>query len=227
LAEQLFSPQVLGLLAALVVVVGVLIYLLIPASADTLYDGVQPAAQSGSIDDLRQVESKLDEFIERYPADPRVEEIRSLKEKILAERRARNARIGGRSPSSIEKQSPIERAYVEATALAATQPERAIAKLQALVRLYEDADLTEDDGRSFIEIAKKDVLELRLALTQSIEQQRRLLAAQVERAQAISAENPARAQEMWQSIITLYADKPWAAKIVKQAPDALDKLKDE
>lgn len=225
LAEQLFSPQVLGLLAALVVVVGVTIYLLIPASADALYEGVQSAAKTGSIDELRQVEPKLDQFIERYPADSRVEEIRSLKEKILAERRARNARIGGRSPSSIEKQSPIERAYVEATALAATQPEKAIAKLQALVRLYEDADLSEDDGRSFIEIAKNDVLELRLALTQSIEQQRRLLAAQVERAQAISAENPARAQEMWQSMVTLYADKPWAAKSVKQARDALDKLK--
>jgi hypothetical protein len=45
-----------------------------------------------------------------------------------------------------------------------------------------------------------------------------------DRARELTAEQPDRAREIWQSIIGLYGDRPWAREFVQEAQNGLLKL---
>jgi hypothetical protein len=51
-----------------------------------------------------------------------------------------------------------------------------------------------------------------------------LIDANMERAAQLRQSSPDQARAVWQSIITLYGDKPWAAKSVAKAKAELAKV---
>ena len=223
-AQSLFSPQSLGLLAMLIVFLGIAWYAFKPATADQLYDRAKAAVGDGRLANVRGAEPTIDEFLNRFPDDPRAAELDEYKAQLLVAKRARNAKLNSRTLKKLDDRSPIEKCYVEASALAAINPEAAIAKLQALVDLYGDAAVTDADGAEFLEIAKQDLAKLKQQVGASSAEQLRLVEAQVERAKALEKDDPDSAKRIWQSILELYGDKPWAVEVVELARQSLAEL---
>ena len=221
LARVMLTLQSLALVTALVAVLGGAWYLLRPATADQLYRQVSGEVGDGEMNDLRKAEPRIDEFLTRFPEDPRAVELKEYKQQVLLARRARVAKLTARALNDPSLQSPIERCYVEAGSLATANPEAAIVKLQSLVDLYGDLAESDTQGAEFVEVARQDLVRLNEQLAASSAAQLRLLKSRVEYAQAIAQEDPAAARRLWQGIVELYADKPWGAEVVETARQAL------
>jgi serine/threonine protein kinase len=219
--RQLFSPQLLGLVLALVLVAGLAAYLLQPVGADELYRRVTATVKDGSLPRLREAAPAIKEFLDRFADDPRATELAEYQEKLDLDRRGRNAQLHSRKLGKLAEQSPIERTYLEAIALSATNPEVAIAKLQAIVDLYNDPTVTANDGAEFVVVARHDLERLKQQLAASTAVQLKLLEARANKASELASADPAAATRLWQSIVELYGDKPWAAEVVSRARQAL------
>ena len=223
-AQAFFSPQSLALVAMLVVVLGIALYTLKPATPDQLYERVKAAVGKGSLANVRAAEPTINEFLNRFPDDPRASELDEYKAQLMVARRARTAKLNARTLKNLDDRSPIEKCYVEASALAAINPEAAIAKLQAIVDLYGNAPVTDAEGAEFLEIARQDLAKLKQQVEASSAEQMQLVEKQAERAKAMEKDDPASAKRIWQSIVELYGDKPWAAEIVESARQSLAEL---
>jgi serine/threonine-protein kinase len=70
----------IALSAALVAVLGALIYLLIPASADSLYEQIIDLSRQQATS--TKYGQTMDEFLERFPDDPRAEEVDRLNKRL-------------------------------------------------------------------------------------------------------------------------------------------------
>ncbi len=135
------------LLAAGALIASGIWYFSRPLSDDVLYGRIMDVAKEGESGDLAKVEDDIDEFLIRFPADERAKEIRALHEELelyrLQRRYERRARLRGGSDSL----GPMERAYVEATQLAATNPRAAVTKLEALLAVFSAGQPTVSDQR--------------------------------------------------------------------------------
>ena len=115
--------------------------------------------------------------------------------------------------------SPVERAYREALFYKIPDPDTALARFQALLNLY-GHDPGADDNE-WIRLARAEVALLGNQLAEDHGQDLAAIEAQLAAAEAQRASDPAAAQKTWQAIVTLYGDKPWAARVVDQARQAL------
>lgn len=217
LLQTAATPQSLTLLLGLLIVLGTGWYFLKPLTADELYAKVKAETGDGGIDALRQAEPRMNDFLNRFPLDSRSAEIEELKSQVVLARQARNAKLRARSLEKDRRLSPIESAYVEAINMAVFDPQRTIAKLQAIVDLYGNANLSNEDGAEFVEVARTDLAKLRDQLSSSVSHQCKLLESQLKRAKQLKAEDPEVARQICKSIILLYEDKSWAVDIVLQA----------
>lgn len=224
LTRVLVAPQALGLLVALIAVVAGAWYLLRPATADELYAQTNTEIGDGSLENLRKAEGKIDDFLTRFPSDPRADEFQEYKQQVILERKARVARLQARSPKTARALSPIERCYVEASALAASNPEAAIARLQAIVDVYGDSAATGENGAEFVEIARQDLSRLEEQVKASAAEQLQLLKSRESHAKKLAVTNPSAAKKLLQGIVELYGDKPWASEVVESARKALAEL---
>ena len=217
IAQGLVTPQSLALLLALVFILGTAWYLLKPPTADELYERAMATIGEGTSEEVRMAESDIDAFLNRFPEDARAAEFDEFKSQLQLERRARNARLSARAPGNLKSQSPLERSYIEATALALVNPEAAVNKLQAIVDLYADAELQPSDGGEFVDISRQELSRLKQQLAESTAEQLKLLKARAQHAEEISAKDTAGAKRIWRGIVELYGEKPWAAGVVAAA----------
>jgi serine/threonine-protein kinase len=223
LTQVLFAPQSLGLVVALVAMLAGAWYLLRPLSADRLYDQTISYVGDGEIESLRKAEPGMNEFLERFPDDPRTEEFETYKQQLVLARKARHARLYGRTSGKRRITSPIERAFLEATQLAAFDPDAAIVRLQAIVELYGSGELEDEQGVEFVEIARQELEALNAQLAAETIEQRKLLENRAKRARQLEQDQPQAARRMWEAVVELYGEKPWAAPIVKEAKRAISR----
>lgn len=221
LVQVLFTPQSLGLVVALAVMAAGAWYLLQPLSADQLYHRTVELAGDGELDDLRKAEPDINLFLERFPGDPRAAEIEAYKQQLTLARKARQAKLFGRTPGYRQDTSPIERAYLEATQLIPTDPAAAAARMQAIVDLYGSEDMQNAPGAEFVAIARQELETLQERVAAETAEQQHLLEGRAEKARHLEKANPAEARRIWAAIDKLYGDKPWAAKVVEEAREAL------
>jgi hypothetical protein len=114
----------------------------------------------------------------------------------------------------------------------AADPQEALARFEAIVAVYggdtgsEESALQQKRDAQCVELAKKQIERLSKAATQAAEEQKTLLASQLARANDLVETDPAAARAIWQGIVTLYADKPWAESLVKEARAKLERWED-
>jgi serine/threonine-protein kinase len=242
-AEQQRSRLVvagqLALLVAVLIAMGAAaLYLAAPPSADKLYRTIVSQASSADDASLAGVEEEIEQFLSRFPADPRaVEMARTHKQIALdkAERRLqREARGGGSSNSSL---LPVERLYLQAVNHAEISPENAVATLRSIVDLYgvkgtsaevdkaRDATSTKneaaDDGATrvsiVVELAERRLTALTAELTRQRDAQLAALDERLKTAQKLSSNNPQQAATMYRAIINLHQNDAWADRVVAEA----------
>jgi serine/threonine-protein kinase len=211
------------LVTAAAIIGGVIYFASRPPSADQLYSRVKGAMDDGGVEELVSVETDLDKFIETYAADPRAAELRGFQDELELYRLQRRFEARAKRPAGVAELSPVERAYLEAVRLAASDPELALARFQALIDVYggtEEPGLTPVQRKTrgqCLELAAKQIERLKETVTTLNAQQRTAVRRQLDRAGKLAEKDKAAAAKIWRGIVTLYADKPWAKDLVEQA----------
>lgn len=231
--------QTLSLVAGLCVLAGGAWYLLQRPSADALYSTISRAAQSEQPDALADVEPQLQDFLERFPEDSRVAEVRGLVEQIQLDRLQRKLERENRRGGERAGKSPVERLYREAMLTAEEQPQRAVARLEALLTLYaassesaatdrpaaSERDVSQpiitDDDRRLLELARRQLERLRPLAEQATAQDIAEIEQQLARAAKLQATQLDAARSIWRSLLELYGDRPWAQRVLEPARQGL------
>ncbi|MBX9792051.1 MAG: serine/threonine protein kinase [Pirellulales bacterium] len=223
------AAQALSLAAGLCVLAAGAWYLLRQPTADALYDEISRAAQSDQVDALAAAEPRMQDFLARFSDDARAMVVRGFINQLeldrLERRLARETRRGGPNVAS----SSIERSYREAVVAADEQPQRAVARLEALLTLYDGAvagaSHESADGetpqavhdRRLIELAHRQLKRLKPLAEQATAQDLAEIHRQLARAAELQTAEPDMARRIWASLIELYGDRPWAQQALEPA----------
>lgn len=217
----LISPQTWILAICLLAVGFAAWYLMRPPTADALHEIIVQITADKSIDSLRAAETKIDEFLLRFPDDSRCSELRKLQHELDLYRLERRFDLRAKGLAAREALLPIEQMYLEAINIGHIHPEQGIDKFQALIDLYEPrADSSGPTGQC-LELAKRQLKELKERLARSAADHLTLLSERLDRADQLAASEPARARAIRKAVVELYQEKPWAAAAVNRARQAL------
>ena len=191
-----------------------------PVSVDKLYSRIMEAARDGESGDLTQVEDKMNDFLERFPSDERAGEVRGLQEELSLYRLQRQYERRAKLRGGSESLGPIERVYIEATQLAATNPQKAAARLEALLNVYSGGASNEAEQRC-LKLAGEQLDQLRARAEAVSNADLKVIEQRLDAADSLSATNPEQAAAIRRGVVELYAEKPWAEHAVTRAKTAL------
>jgi serine/threonine-protein kinase len=212
----------IGMAIVLCVLVGALVYLLTPPSADQLFAKIASAVEAGN---TASATSEIDAFLVRFPDDPRAVEVEHYQETLDMQKLERQFELKARLGRA-DALSPVERAYLDAVRLAQTSPEKAIAHFAALIALFDDTEAdspqAERTRKLCVELAKKQVEHLRESITESAAEYQELITARLDSADQLHEASPTKARSIYQAVIDLYGDKPWAKELVERARQSLE-----
>jgi serine/threonine protein kinase len=225
--RALVSPQTWVLAISLVAVGLGAWYLLRPPSDEALYKRIMAAAADNGGSSLRDVEGDIQELLARRPQHPHLEQLKEFQREIELYRLDGRFERYAEGQASPGKLLPIERDYLEAIRYARLDPERGVAKLKAIVDLYEDqADDSGPVGLCF-QLAQRRLHQLREDLDELGTEYLAVLHGRLDQADQLSrsgsAEEKQRANEIRRAVIELYGQKPWAQEVVERAREALAK----
>jgi eukaryotic-like serine/threonine-protein kinase len=197
-------------------------------------EAAQVAAVNGG--DLRDALPDIEQFMKRFPDDPRAGQVRTLARSLALdalEKRARRRPLGGRTPS------PLERDYRAAMEREPESPSACRDALEALIAVHQATDgkphlaaEPADDPSLWIDLARRQIDRLApLAVKEQAEDARKI-AEIFRQADALAAEAArtvggqqemlvARRRALLESIVDLYATRPHAAAAVATAREML------
>jgi hypothetical protein len=194
-----------------------------PPGADSLYRRIRAAAAEGDTQRLKDVENQIVDFLARYGGDSRAAEIQSYQDDIEADRRARRFERPTRRLRDDAQLSPLDRAYLEASQLIASDPDRALEKLRAIATLF--AREPSDDNPAAaktLDLVESEIARLESLQRSQSESHAAMLRNRLNHARSLFATDPDEARRTCQALITLYAAKPWAHEIVVEARRLLE-----
>ncbi len=215
------SPQTWALAAALIATGMAVWYFLQDPTADALHKKITAETADGSIDSLLQAEGDIHKFLTLFPTDSRANELRNHEAELELYRLERTFERRAKGLADTENLVPIERDYLEAINYARLDPQRGMARLQALIDLYNHRkDISGPTGKC-LELARRRLQQLHQRLDPQATGHLALVQDRLDRAEQLSRTEPQRAGQMYRAVIELYQDKPWAAEAVRRARDAL------
>ena len=183
-----------GAVAMALVLVGLAVRWSLQApTADALYARVQARAPDESPGSLKDAESEIREFLDRFPSDSRAAKLRKYEEEIELDRRDRDFErmlSGWSDPKTL---LPIQRAYLEAISESRLNPERTVAKLQALVELYEQPKSDTGPTGECITLARRRLARLDKEVQELAASQLGLLEQRLKAADELAPSDPERA----------------------------------
>jgi len=219
----LVSAWTWALVAGLLMVGAILWYVLQPPSADALYEKVDDRLD-GTAASLAEVEGTIEEFLMRFPKDPRSAQLREYQKEIGLHRLERKFERRAKGLMGTENLLPIERAYFEAINHLRLDPERGMAKLHAILDLYGRGGETSGPTSDCLQLTRRRLEEVRKELDRAAADLQAMVEDRLAVADGIGRDDPQRARAMYQAVIELYGEKPWAAPSVRRARAALEGL---
>ncbi|NIP86559.1 MAG: hypothetical protein GTO03_13725, partial [Planctomycetales bacterium] len=205
------------LIACLVATAWVAYWLMQPPSASALLSRIAAAEEDDRA--LLASADDVDNFLQYYPDHPRAAEIKAYQRRIKMLQLDRTARARARQLQRQYPESPIAGEYLAAIQLSEIDPDRAVVRLQALENLYGTA--VQEDIRVFVQAARGQLPRIREKVRQRAASQRAWVDKQLSQAQKLATSDPDQARTIYQSIIELYRERPWAADIVAHAEERL------
>lgn len=212
------SPTTFVLLAILVLVVAASYWLLRPPSADQLYGSIQQTIDREGPDALAAVEQEIGDFLQRYPEDPRAGEVQRYQELLELSRAERRYNLLARQSAAAGTLLPVQRAYLDAMRFRQSDPAESVSRLEALLTLYgSDAESGPRAVQECVALARRQLELLRDPARAFVQRQCRELHERLDRAEQLLADDPQQALAIGRAVVSLYADKPWAADVVARA----------
>ncbi len=229
---RLPTLSVLAAGAALIVLVaslgGMVWQLTQPYDVDALYQAIRPEASEPDVDHLRDVTDRIDEFLLRFPGDPRAVEVEAYRQELDLDRLERRFAALARRRVGNEKLLTAERLYLTAIDIAENEPEKSEAKLDHLISLFSapSSNRLDDSAqrvKACLELARRQRDQLRTRIVAQQKQDLEVLGHQLEAARALHADDPATAKATGLAVVALYRSKPWAEERVREAKSLLAK----
>lgn len=211
------AAQIAVLALCLVGLFGLGWYLMRPPTADALYDRIQASAADERPERLVDAADDIEQFLARFGDDPRCPGLQKYQEEIELARLEKKFSGRSRLLSRDETLSPLERDYLQAMALLTASPDRAAAALDAILAVYAPVDVAPADDRLVLELCRRQSQRLHKQIDAQTAARRQAIERSLANAARLHPSNPTQAKQTWQAIVTLYADKPWAADLVEQA----------
>ena len=192
-------------------------YSIRPPSEGDLLERIEVVARIGDDVRLREVEDEIGMFLNLYGESKSAPRIKDYQDRLnvarLSGRALRQANdLFRRYPDSI-----IAGDFVDAIRIAPSQPEQALAKLQAIVDLYGNQSRRHPEIRSFVDAANMQIPRLRRRVEDRRENYQTQIERQLDKAQRLGKNNPQKANQIRQAVIDLYAAQPWAEDLVSRA----------
>lgn len=194
----LLAPQTWLLVAALGLLLAAGWYLMQPPSADRLHARIEAATVEGDLEQMKKAKRDIEQFLQHYSSDPRAEQVESLAEQI-------------------DQSHPVQRDYTQAKRLAMLNPELAAEKFQALIDVYDDGEQSPETVRHHVRQSRIKLKDLHKQIARRAAEGRAVVESRLDKAKSLAANNPPAARKIYEGIVTLYADKSWAAPLVQQA----------
>ncbi len=199
-----------------------------PATADQLFEQISQAAEQGDQQLLARQE-EVQEFLDRFPDDPRAAELQPLTEQLaLVETERRMMTLLRRRAQS---DSPLEALYLEAMRDAKDNPERAAEQLRSIIDLMDAAlglDASDNEvNQAMLPLAQLQLERLDERIADRAKAQLPFLQERLERARDVAKTNPQAARAICRAIISFYQHRPWASAVVAGAEALLSELDDE
>jgi eukaryotic-like serine/threonine-protein kinase len=228
--SAIISWQTWALVGALLLVGLGAWYFLRPPSAESLYRRIVARTENEKIESIVQAEDDIRQYLEVYPGeqylgDHRAAKLRKYQREIELDRLQNRFNLIARGLAPSDNLLPIARAYVEALGYQYFDAELCMAKLQALVDLYQDDAETSGPKGDCVTLARRRLEQLKTRVEQYAPEQLDVIEKHLDQADALLASDPKRAEAMYRAAAELYSDKPWAAAAVRRAQAALDKMK--
>ena len=205
-----------------------------PYTADELYEVIVQRIEEDGTKDLRHVAGELDDFQDRFSEDARNQELDAYRKKLKFQRFERTARAKSLG-SGGKRTSLIGQAYLQAINGAEGSPSETLAKLQALIDLYDpggtiqgnrtslDVEIDEADRR-WLELSAQKIEELRSAIESEAAAHLPALRERLTKAAKLQKTNTVQAVRIYKAMIRLYGDQSWASDAVEQAERELDRI---
>jgi eukaryotic-like serine/threonine-protein kinase len=235
--------QVCMSVVVIVCLAGVAYFLSRPPSADKLYSSITARVEVDDDASLGKVENEVNEFLNRFPNDPRTEVLQGYKERIELDKLERKLQRHTHNGSVNLSLLPAEQLYLEAIGRIATSPDESLTKLEALIDLYGvDAPVEPESGArgipgkkkatsaaadrtaDVVQLAKRRVQTLRTDLDRQHEQQLAALNERILAAERLASTQPQQAAAMYRAILNLNEGNKWAATAVEKARGRLGEL---
>jgi hypothetical protein len=218
------SWHTLALVLALLLVGGSVWWFLQPPTADALYKRIIAKTADESSDAILQAENDIEDFLNRYPEDARTRQLREYAREIELHRLERRFDLRLRGLASTAGLSHVEKLYLEAINLLRFDPAGGMAKLQAIVDLYNQSDDVAGPTAQCCALAQRRISQIHERIAKQTKAQLTQLGEHLNAADAEQTSDPRQAAATYRAVIELYGDKPWAADIVQRATTALKKL---
>jgi eukaryotic-like serine/threonine-protein kinase len=226
---------VIALVLAILGLALMALYLSRPYTAEQLYRQITSLADSDEVESIRTVEREIQEFIARFPDDPRAADLRQSHERVELDRMNRRLQLQGRRNGlSDSKLLSVEVLYIRAMNAAQSSPEAGIAMLESLVKLYgsdvkSDVPATAGDDSDrraqCVKLAEQQLVSLRDDLAKQSARQLAAIRERLDVAKQLSKSDLVRARDMYQAIVDLYGNQAWARDAVAEAQEQIEKLK--
>ena len=208
-------PLLLMLLTVLGGLLGGIWYSSRPLPADDLHEKISNASNDLSSAALAR---DVERFIKLYPEDSRMPSIKDIQEDVAIYKMQKMFEIRARARPETGTLSPIEVHCNEAfRAYRDGDIEHALDILRGIQQLYGSEQRSDIRVRRAMELVARLLPQWQEELDKKVVGLRADAVAHLKLARELQELSPERTREIWQGIITLYGDRPWAQEYFDEA----------
>ncbi len=222
----LLALQLAGLVSALAALAWLGWWMTQPASADAVFAMIAEHVNRRGGDDFGPVEDDINEFLQRFPGDRRAGDVAEYADELKLQRRERQLRKGLLPGGAAAH--PIAEVFGEAIRMREGDPTRAAALLEDLLVLYpttgEQAAALDEDQRTHLLIAERELAKLRLQIDKRAADQMPAIRERARVARGLEDSSPEKAAAMYRALIDLYGNETWAEPVIDEARERLETL---
>ncbi|WP_425400475.1 serine/threonine protein kinase [Aeoliella sp.] len=232
-ALPVFTPSMwaaaIGLVAMGVAAVWFVYYITRPYDADTLYQMIHAEGESPSVDELRPHSSEIEQFVTRFPDDPRTDLLQEYQDELALDREQRRFEAMARGRGDDRGLLTAERLYLSALQKAESDPRTAAEELSSLASLFgSGTDEMEESERestaAVVELARRQLGNLESVVAKQNKTDLATLTARLDAAEKLSEDNPEQAKAICLAVIELYEEQAWATELVDRAQALAESL---
>jgi hypothetical protein len=209
------------ILGALIACIAGFLYFSQPANPDRLYEPIAAAVTSGDESRLLDIEDQIDAFRDKYPNDPRLDELDAASEKIEYLKRLRF--LQRRSSNRYPGQDAMVSVLRDIVDIKDTQSEMAKSKLAAFAEAY-PLELLDPKEQTWVRFARKLDEELQSQVESTSD---KIRYTQLENHYQKVMQSGSPNQELairLRALCLLYSQENWALPIVTKAARELERL---